>query len=54
MGALGETVGVPAALSLGGLVVAAATVVVALAILRRVLAEEVESTSGSIPSGPLG
>ena len=43
MGALGETVGVPAALSLGGLVVAAATVVVALATLRRVLAGDSEA-----------
>ena len=40
MGALGETLGVPAALSIGGIVVAAATVLVALAALRGVLARE--------------
>ena len=54
MGALGETVGVPAALSLGGLVVAVASVVVALASLRRVLAGGSETPSTSIPPGYRG
>ena len=54
MGALAETVGVPAALSLGGLVVAVASVVVALATLRRVLAGGSETPSTSIPPGYRG
>ncbi len=51
MGGMGETVGVPAALGLGGLVVAAATVVVALTTLRQLLARSSEPPAESIPSG---
>jgi MFS family permease len=50
MGGIGETVGVSAALGLGGLVVAAATVVVALSTLRQVLARNNDPPVESIPS----
>jgi MFS family permease len=54
MGALAETVGVPAALGFGGLVVAVASVLMALAIFRRVIAGGSEIPSPSSPPGYRG
>ena len=54
MGVLGETMGVQAALSIGGIVVAAATAVVAVATLRRAPTGDGEVSSKSAPSGHLG
>lgn len=50
MGAIGEGVGVAFALSLGGVLVAIATVVVALSALRRMLAGDSETLSPTVPS----
>ena len=50
MGAIGEGLGVPFALSLGGLVVAAATVVLALTMFRQILSGVSESSPVSLSS----
>ena len=49
MGALGETAGVPVALALGGIVIAGATVLVALTVLRRFIADDVRRAGKETP-----
>ena len=54
MGALGEGVGVPFALRLGGLVVALATIGVAIVAFRRILAEDTITAVSSVTSHRYG